>query len=52
MIETITVSSRGQIVIPERVRKELEIVAGMKLVLTKEETRLILEKEEDFLKRF
>ncbi len=49
MIETITVSSRGQIVIPERVREELGIEEGEKLVLIKDEKRVILEKENDFL---
>ncbi len=51
MIETITVSSRGQIVIPERVRKELGIVEGMKLVLLEDKGGILLEKEEEFLKR-
>lgn len=51
MIETITVSSRGQIVIPERIREELEIEEGMKLVLIQENHRLILESEVEFLKK-
>ncbi len=49
MIETIKVSSRGQIVIPERVREELGIEEGEKLVLIKDQNRVILEKENDFL---
>lgn len=49
MIETIKVSSRGQIVIPERIREELGIEEGEKLVLIKDEKRVILEKENDFL---
>ncbi len=49
MIETINVSSRGQIVIPENVRKHLGIVQGSKLILIEKEGKLILEKEEHFL---
>ena len=52
MIETITVSSRGQIVIPERIREELDIEEGTKLVLIQEGHKLILESEADFLKKF
>ncbi len=51
MIETITVSSRGQMVIPERMRKELGIVEGMKLVLVEDKEGIRLEKEEEFLKK-
>jgi len=51
MIETIKVSSRGQIVIPERIREKLHIEEGMKLVLINEAGRIILEKEQIFLKR-
>ncbi len=49
MIETINVSSRGQIVIPEKVRAKLEIKEGTKLVLIKKGRRIILEREDDFL---
>ncbi|MBI2666685.1 AbrB/MazE/SpoVT family DNA-binding domain-containing protein [Candidatus Woesearchaeota archaeon] len=52
MIETITVSSRGQIVIPERIREELDIEEGMRLVLIQEDHKLILESETEFLKNF
>ena len=51
MIETITVSSRGQIVIPERIREKLDIGEGVKLVLLQEDGKVILEKEHDFLKK-
>ncbi len=51
MIETLKVSSRGQIVIPEELRKELGIKEGTKLILIKEENRIIIEKEAEFLKR-
>ncbi|HLD34183.1 MAG TPA: AbrB/MazE/SpoVT family DNA-binding domain-containing protein [Candidatus Nanoarchaeia archaeon] len=50
MIETIKVSSRGQIVIPEQVRKDLHIHEGTKLILVEQGNKLILEKESDFMK--
>ncbi|MBI5398232.1 AbrB/MazE/SpoVT family DNA-binding domain-containing protein, partial [Candidatus Woesearchaeota archaeon] len=50
MIETIKVSSRGQIVIPESVRKRFGIKEGSKLVLRERGQKLILEKEQDFEK--
>ncbi len=51
MIETITISSKGQIVIPERIRDELNIKEGTKLVLLEKDNSIILEREEDFLKK-
>ncbi|MBI2669399.1 AbrB/MazE/SpoVT family DNA-binding domain-containing protein [Candidatus Woesearchaeota archaeon] len=51
MIETIKVSSRGQVVIPERVREELAIEEGTTLILVEDSGRIILEKEVDFLKK-
>ena len=51
MIEIVTVSSRGQIVIPERIRDELGIEEGIKLVLVKDDTTVILQKEEQFMKK-
>ncbi len=52
MIDTITVSSRGQIVIPEKVRKQLGIHTGSKLVLFAKQDSLILKKEEQLVKAF
>ena len=49
MIETIKVSSRGQIVIPEDIRNHLGISEGTKLVLIEKENKLILVKEKEFL---
>ena len=49
MIETIKVSSRGQIVIPEDIRNHLGISEGTKLVLIEKEKKLILVKEKEFL---
>lgn len=51
MIETIKVSSKGQIVIPEELRKELGIKEGTKLILITEENKIIIEKEAEFLHR-
>ncbi|HLD79633.1 MAG TPA: AbrB/MazE/SpoVT family DNA-binding domain-containing protein [Candidatus Nanoarchaeia archaeon] len=51
MIETIKVSSKGQIVIPERIREQLEIEEGTKLVLINDGGRLFLEKEQEFLQK-
>ena len=53
-MEIITTSSRGQIVIPESIRKKHKIKEGTKLVLIEQGDRLVLEKEEkvdNFLKQ-
>ncbi|GEM_PF-1132318 len=50
MIDIIHVSSRGQIVIPERVRKHFGIKAGSKLFLVEKDNSLVLKKEEDVAK--
>ncbi|HLD04414.1 MAG TPA: AbrB/MazE/SpoVT family DNA-binding domain-containing protein [Candidatus Nanoarchaeia archaeon] len=49
-MDTIKVSSRGQIVIPEEVRKGLGIKEGTKLVLIQRGNRVILERVQDFMK--
>lgn len=51
MIEVVNVSSKGQIVIPERVRKELGIRTGAKLVLLEREGTILLKKEEHVAKQ-
>ncbi|HLC58622.1 MAG TPA: AbrB/MazE/SpoVT family DNA-binding domain-containing protein [Candidatus Nanoarchaeia archaeon] len=51
MIETIKVSSKGQIVIPESLRNELGIEEGTKLVIIEKDNQMIIEKEEIFLKK-
>jgi len=51
MIETIKVSSKGQVVIPEKLRNLLEIKEGTKLVLRDNGKEIILEKEDDFLNK-
>ena len=47
-MEIITTSSRGQVVIPEDVRKRHKIKEGTKLILIEQGDKIILEKEEKF----
>lgn len=49
-IETVKVSSRGQIVIPESMRNALGIEEGSKLVLVKEDNKITVETESEFMK--
>jgi AbrB family looped-hinge helix DNA binding protein len=46
LMEILHISSRGQIVIPERVRKQLQLKEGMRLILVQRGDTLILRKEE------
>ena len=48
MIETIRVSSRGQVVIPESMRKDLHIKEGTKLIAIERGKELILKPEKAF----
>ena len=50
MIEIVKVSSRGQVVIPENIRKDLCIKEGTKLVVIEKGKELIIKLEKDFLK--
>lgn len=50
VIETVKVSSRGQIVIPENIREDVGIEEGTKLVMIEENGTITLKKEEQFLK--
>lgn len=50
MVDIIHVSSRGQIVIPEQVRKRFKIKSGSKLVLIEKDNALVLKKEEEITK--
>ena len=43
-----TVSSRGYIVLPARLRKEMDIKAGTKILINKEENRIILQPVRSF----
>ena len=51
MIETISVSSRGQIVIPERIRKKYKLIEGSRLILVEQGEKIILEEENTFTKK-
>ena len=51
-IRTVTVSSKGQIVIPEEIRKEMAIKNGTKLVLVEKEGKIVLQKEGQAIKKF
>lgn len=51
MIETTKMSSKGQIVIPERIRKKLGIEEGSKLVLIEKDNKIIIESEKKFLEK-
>ncbi len=51
MIDVVNVSSRGQIVIPQSVRKRLDIKKGSRLALLEKEGAIILKKEDELLKK-
>ena len=51
MIETTKMSSKGQIVIPERIRKKLGIEEGSKLILIEKNDKIIIESEKKFLEK-
>ena len=50
-MELISVSSKGQIVIPERMRNKHGIKQGTKLVLIEKDNSLILKREDDVMKQ-
>ena len=45
-VSVVTVSSKGQIVLPERFREEMKLKKGTHLLIVKESDVLILKKEE------
>jgi len=47
----VTVSSRGYVVLPARLRKEMDIKAGTKVLLTREADRIILQPVSSFTDR-
>lgn len=49
MMRTVAVNDRGQLVIPEEMRTELEIEGGSVLVLVKRGDEIVLRREEDVL---
>ena len=50
-IGIVNVSSRGQIVIPEKMRKDLGIKEGSKLIAIEKDGALILKKESDVVNK-
>lgn len=51
MIEIVKLSSKGQLVIPERVRKKLKLKEGSRLVLNFNNNQLLLQSEEEYEKK-
>lgn len=49
-MRTVKVTSRGQFVIPEEMRKDLHIVGETVLVIVEDGDRLILRREQDVLR--
>ncbi len=47
----VTVSSRGYVVLPARLRKEMDIRAGTEVLLTKDDDRIILQPISSFTDR-
>lgn len=50
MIEILNVSSKGQVVIPEKIRDNLGIKTGSKLILIEKDGTLLIKKEEEILR--
>lgn len=51
MIEVVKLSSKGQLVIPERVREKLNLKEGSRLVLNVRNNKLFLQSEEEYEKK-
>ena len=49
--ERLTVSDRGYIVLPLRIRKEMKIKPGTKILLSKEDNRIILQPVSSFTEK-
>ena len=49
-MEIVTTSSRGQLVIPERIRERHNIKEGTRFILIEQGDKIILEKEEEIHK--
>ncbi len=50
-MEIVHISSKGQLVIPESIRKKYRIKKGSRFILIEEAKRLVLEDEASFSKR-
>ena len=48
---SVTVSSRGYIVLPASLRKEMDIKAGTKILLSREENKIILQPVSSFTQK-
>lgn len=48
---TVTVSNRGYIVLPARLRKEMNIKTGTKILLSREENKIILQPVPSFTQK-
>ena len=49
--ESVTVSNRGYIVLPAHIRKEMNIKPGTKILLSKEDNRVILQPVSSFTEK-
>ena len=49
--ESVTVSNRGYIVLPAHIRKEMNIKPGTKILLSKEENKIILQPVSSFTEK-
>ena len=49
-VEIITVSKKGQVVLPKKIREDMQIKQGSKLLLIEKEGKLILSKLDSLLK--
>ena len=49
--ERLTVSDRGYIILPLRIRKEMKIKPGTKILLTKEDNKIILQPVSSFTEK-
>ncbi|MFT4326707.1 MAG: AbrB/MazE/SpoVT family DNA-binding domain-containing protein [Candidatus Woesearchaeota archaeon] len=49
MMEIVTVSTKGQVVIPENFRKNLQIFPGSRLVFREKQGKILIEPERSFL---
>ena len=49
--ESVTVSNRGYIVLPAHIRKEMNIKAGTKILLSREDNKVILQPVSSFTEK-
>ena len=51
IIESVTVSNRGYIVLPANLRKEMNIKSGTKILLSREKSKIILQPVPSFTEK-